>query len=356
MPSAVVVAAVVLAAVVAALAAPVAGGRVDFSQWTDCKACVAAGYGWCPIKRICGGFANKQCGEGEAYKAFPKGGAGGASAGGNGNAAAAVDDGDVKVLTDATFDAVVNDPGKAVFVEFYAPWCGHCKNLAPTYAKLGTTFAGVKDVVIAKLDATVHSGAARKAGVSGYPTMMFYGKGAGSDGEKYAGGRSGEALTEFINKKTGHKRVFGEAAPAVDTTFGVLASAARYVKSFAKASDEAAKNAAVEKLASRIKGGEPGAAEFYATVLRGMIKNGDEFVTKQMARIGQLIQSPDVSESKREMFQMRHNILVHIASVVPGLAPPAPAGADASAKAAVVAKIDALATELNALRALVESL
>ncbi|CAN0548325.1 unnamed protein product, partial [Laminaria digitata] len=54
-------------------------------------------------------------------------------------------------LTLDTFDSIVMDPSKNTLVEFYAPWCGHCKTLAPIYEKLGNIFAAEKDVVVAKV-------------------------------------------------------------------------------------------------------------------------------------------------------------------------------------------------------------
>ena len=54
-------------------------------------------------------------------------------------------------LTVETFDSIAMDPSKDVLVEFFAPWCGHCKSLAPVYEKLGTAFAAERGVAIAKV-------------------------------------------------------------------------------------------------------------------------------------------------------------------------------------------------------------
>lgn len=57
-------------------------------------------------------------------------------------------------LTEDNFENVALSTDKAVMVKFYAPWCGHCKSLAPKYDKLAGVFNGEKDVVVAKVDAT----------------------------------------------------------------------------------------------------------------------------------------------------------------------------------------------------------
>ena len=45
----------------------------------------------------------------------------------------------LQVVVAENFDEIVNDPSKDVLVEFYAPWCGHCKSLAPKFDELGET-------------------------------------------------------------------------------------------------------------------------------------------------------------------------------------------------------------------------
>jgi protein disulfide-isomerase A6 len=80
-------------------------------------------------------------------------------------------------LSAANFDSIVMDAEKDVFVEFYAPWCGHCKNLAPIYEKVAGAFADESNCVVAQMDAdnADNKAFATKYGVSGYPTLMVSG-------------------------------------------------------------------------------------------------------------------------------------------------------------------------------------
>ena len=81
-----------------------------------------------------------------------------------------------------------------------APWCGHCKKLAPEYEKVGTAFKDVDNVVVAKIDATEND---TPEDIKGFPTLIFYPKGQ-SRGEKYSGERTADAIIQFIkNKVTG---------------------------------------------------------------------------------------------------------------------------------------------------------
>jgi len=107
---------------------------------------------------------------------------------------------DVVVLTDKNFDETISS-NEHVFVEFYAPWCGHCKNLAPDWAKLASHFKEQDSkVVIAKVDATENANAANSNGVRGYPTLIFFKNG---NPTKYEESRSLKDMINYIEKKSG---------------------------------------------------------------------------------------------------------------------------------------------------------
>ncbi|KAH1108528.1 hypothetical protein J1N35_012296 [Gossypium stocksii] len=102
---------------------------------------------------------------------------------------------DVIVLTEENFHKEVGQD-KGALVEFYAPWCGHCKKLAPEYEKLGESFKKAKSVLIGKVDCDEHKSVCSKHGVQGYPTIQWFPKGS-LDPKKYEVPRTAEALTEF---------------------------------------------------------------------------------------------------------------------------------------------------------------
>ncbi|MBA0563052.1 hypothetical protein Golob_008058, partial [Gossypium lobatum] len=108
---------------------------------------------------------------------------------------------DVVVLTEANFDKEVGQD-RGALIEFYAPWCGHCKKLAPEYEKLGASFKKAKSVLIGKVDCDEHKSLCSKYGVQGYPTLQWFPKGS-LEPKKYEGPRTAEALAEFVNTEGG---------------------------------------------------------------------------------------------------------------------------------------------------------
>jgi len=117
-------------------------------------------------------------------------------------------DGPVKVIVGENFDAIVNDPTKDVLIEFYAPWCGHCKTLEPKYLELGDKLKENKDIVIAKMDATAND-APSQYNVQGFPTIYWAPAGNKETPKKYEGGREVDDFIEFIKKEATNPVVLG---------------------------------------------------------------------------------------------------------------------------------------------------
>ena len=75
---------------------------------------------------------------------------------------------DVIELTAETFDSVVN-PEQLMLVEFFAPWCGHCKALTPHYEEAATILKEKQNVKLAKVDCVDQSDFCQSNGITGYP-------------------------------------------------------------------------------------------------------------------------------------------------------------------------------------------
>lgn len=109
---------------------------------------------------------------------------------------------DVVTLTDDNFDSLVmNSKDNTVWlVEFYAPWCGHCKNLAPHWAKAASNLKGIAGVKLGALDATVHTSVASRFGIQGYPTIKYFTDG-GKSVTDYDGGRTAADITTWMQDR-----------------------------------------------------------------------------------------------------------------------------------------------------------
>jgi protein disulfide isomerase family A protein 3 len=107
----------------------------------------------------------------------------------------------VKVVVAKQFNEIVNDETKDVLIEFYAPWCGHCKSLAPKYEELAQKLADEKDIVIAKMDATAND-VPKQYDVKGFPTIYFAPKGSKKNPRKYEGGREVDEFIKYLARES----------------------------------------------------------------------------------------------------------------------------------------------------------
>ncbi|KAH6626189.1 thioredoxin-like protein [Chaetomium sp. MPI-SDFR-AT-0129] len=212
----------------------------------------------------------------------------------------------VVMLTDSTFKNEIGGD-KSVLVAFTAPWCGHCKNLAPIWESLADTFSTEDNVVIAKVDADAANGKATAAeyGVTGYPTIKFFPAGT-TDPEDYSGGRSEDAFVTFLNEKTGTHRAAGGG---LDATAGTVESLDTIVSqlvggtALAEVAAEAKKAAAAltDKVQAKY-------AEYYLRVFDKLSKS-EEFVAKELSRLEGIIKKGGLAPTKLDELIVKTNVL-----------------------------------------------
>lgn len=110
------------------------------------------------------------------------------------------DNGPVVKLTESNFkDLVLNDKNTMWLIEFYAPWCGHCKSLAPSWETAAKQLKGV--VKVGAVDMTTDESVGRPYGIQGFPTLKFF----GNDKNKpvaYEGGRDADSIRKWALDKT----------------------------------------------------------------------------------------------------------------------------------------------------------
>ena len=105
--------------------------------------------------------------------------------------------GAVTVLNNLTFDGHIGGT-TGVFVKFFAPWCGHCKQMAPDWEKLSEKYSENDLIDIAEVDCTENNELCKKHGVQGFPTLRAFPI-QSSDSELYEGARALDAFAKFVD-------------------------------------------------------------------------------------------------------------------------------------------------------------
>ncbi|KXG47371.1 Thioredoxin [Penicillium griseofulvum] len=208
----------------------------------------------------------------------------------------------VEMLNDASFKTVVGSD-KDVLVAFTAPWCGHCKSLAPTWESLAKDFALESGVVIAKVDAEAENSRAlsKEQGITGFPTIKFFPKGS-TEAEAYSGARSEEAFVKFVNEKAGTHRTVGGG---LDSLAGTIAALDEIVT----------KNVAAKKfdeLVTEVKKAAEGLpdkyAEYYVKAAEKLSKN-EGYAVKELTRLRKVLAKGGSAPEKLDDILSRSNIL-----------------------------------------------
>jgi len=205
-------------------------------------------------------------------------------------------------LTESNFDSIALAP-KHVFVKFYAPWCGHCKKLAPDWEKLANAFSGENDVVIAKVDAEKQKALGTKYEVTGYPTLIYFDK--ENKQHKYSEGRTLTELVTFMNSKSGAARLENGN---LNSEAGLLEAFSDLASSFADHPNKDELITRAKELAVNFQGDEQRAATIYVKVMEQLAKDA-KYADNEIARLKRMIENGSLTRVKADEFTKRINII-----------------------------------------------
>ncbi|PSC76638.1 disulfide isomerase [Micractinium conductrix] len=192
---------------------------------------------------------------------------------------------------------------KAALIEFYAPWCGHCKSLVPVYQQLGEAIAAdpkLKNrVLIAKVDADAHRELGEKFDVRGFPTLKWFPRGKPANPEDYNGGRTLEAFLKFIKDKV-----------AADAGFARVDALVPLAQKFqaAASGDRAGIVAEAETAAEGVAADDTANAALYIRYMKKALEKGEAYIASELERLTKMSEKP-MSAAKLDEVSAKISIL-----------------------------------------------
>ncbi|PHH82064.1 hypothetical protein CDD82_7145 [Ophiocordyceps australis] len=212
----------------------------------------------------------------------------------------------IVMLTDSTFDNVIGGD-KHVLVAFTAPWCGHCKSLAPIWEIVATNYAEDENVIIAKVDAEAANSksVAEAQGINSYPTIKWFSAGS-KEAISFEGGRSEKDILEWVNEKAGLNRVIGGG---LDKVAGTVASLDVLVAKLHDGDKPAEVAIQVKEEAEKLKeNAQYKYAEYYVRVF-DKLKSNDDYASKELSRLDGMLSKGGLAPKKRDEIQRKTNVL-----------------------------------------------
>uniref|UniRef100_A0A061S950 protein disulfide-isomerase n=1 Tax=Tetraselmis sp. GSL018 TaxID=582737 RepID=A0A061S950_9CHLO len=201
-------------------------------------------------------------------------------------------------LDEFTFRKVI-DGSKPAFVEFYAPWCGHCKEFKNEYEELGEALGPHPELILAKVDAEANEALAKEFNVEGYPTMVYIAK----DGsrEVYDGEQTMDAVRDFLVDRVGDVGQLKILEPLVN----------KFLKSEKAQRPSVIKETEAE--IAKLSTTDAGYGKWYGKIMNNVVKKGDTYLKAEFERLLRIVydQVDALKEEKLAEFRVRLAVLKH---------------------------------------------